>query len=222
MRTSIARGFTLVELLAALALALIVVTAATAFAMSHLRDDRAAWARSRLQRELRMAMDVIAHDLRRAGHWPGATAAAWGEPDSGAASLNPYAALAPRAGASDAMQFAYAPSSDAHAVLDEERLGFRLRRGVVEMMLGQGNWQALTDAGSVVVTELGLTPSDGDIALESLCPLACPGCGPTQSVRSVAIAIAGRSLADARVEHAMRSVVRLRNDVVTGDCPDVP
>jgi len=223
MRGHAGRGFTLLEALAGLAIGLIVVTAATAFALGHLRDDQAAWARSRLLRELRMASDVVAHDLRRAGHWAGAAPAAWRPAASGAPPANPYAALAPDAAASDAVQFSYASSAVPRPVADDERLGFRLRGGVVEMMLGAGRWQALTDAGSVVVTEFTITPTVERIPLRSLCPTACPAsapeCGPVQSVRSVAIVLGGRSVAHPPVERLLRSVVRLRNDVVAGACP---
>ena len=40
-----------------------------------------------------------------------------------------------------------------------EQFGFRLRNGALEMQLGAGNWQALTDSGTVTVTAFSATPS---------------------------------------------------------------
>ena len=63
------RGLTLVELLVGLALALLVAAGGAALLTSQLREHRALVLESRLMQDLRTAADLIARDLRRAGHW---------------------------------------------------------------------------------------------------------------------------------------------------------
>ena len=75
-----------------------------------------------------------------------------------------------------------------------EQFGFRLRNGVIEMQLGAGNWQALTDSGTLTVTRFSVTPTVQQIALPDFCTLPCPAgsstCPPRLQVRSLALLIA--------------------------------
>jgi len=211
-------GFTLVELLVGLAVGLVIVAAAATFAAAHVRDLRALWMQSRLMHDLRVAADVVAHDLRRAGHWRDAAALAWSAERGASAPANPHALVSPVAAPSDAARFSYSHDGDAET---DEPFGFRLREGVIEMRLGDGPWQALTDAGSVVVTSFRITPQVQEIALQGLCGRACDeaaGCAPIKSVRSLDIAIHGHAADDTRLVRSVQSVVRLRNDKVSGAC----
>lgn len=62
------RGFSLVELMIALAAGLIVSTAAVAFLMSSFRSNSEYVQSTKLTQELRSSMDLITRDLRRAGY----------------------------------------------------------------------------------------------------------------------------------------------------------
>lgn len=215
-------GLSLVELMIGLALGLFIVAIATTLLLSRIREHRALLIESRLMQDLRTGADLVMRDLRRAGHWGDATVAL--RRSGGVAAANPYTALSPAAAASDAISFRFSrDSSENHAVDPNEQFGFRLRRGVIEMLLGSGNWQALTDAGTVTVTAFSVTPEVDEIDLEGLCDKACaPGaasCPPRQQLRSLAVAMTGRSTADASVVRAVRGQVRLRNDVIVGACP---
>lgn len=216
------RGLSLVELMVGLAIGLFIVATATTLLLQRIREHRALLVESRLMQDLRTASDLVTRDLRRAGYWGEPTA---GLPLAAAAPLaNPYTALAPAAAASDAVSFRFSRDvSENHAVDGNEQFGFRLRRGVIEMLLGSGNWQALTDGGTMAVTAFSVTPRIDEIALEALCEKACaPGaadCPPKQLLRSFAVAITGRSSADAGVVRGVRAQARLRNDVIVGACP---
>lgn len=216
------RGLSLVELMVGLAIGLFIVAMATTLLLHRIREHRALLVESRLTQDLRTAADLVARDLRRAGYWGESTA---GLPRSGAApAANPYTALAPTAAASDAVGFRFSrDASENHTVDGNEQFGFRLRRGTIEMLLGSGNWQALTDSGTMTVTAFSVTPQVDEIALHALCEKACaPGaadCPPKQQLRSFAVEITGRSSADAGVVRGVRSQVRLRNDVIVGACP---
>ena len=71
------RGFTLVELLVGLALALVVVAAGTLLLARQAHEQRALVIEARLMQDLRSTADLVARDLRRAGHWGDAGAGVW-------------------------------------------------------------------------------------------------------------------------------------------------
>lgn len=211
-------GFTLVETLVGIAIGLVVVAAATTFVIAQLEGLHALWVQSRLMQELRVAAEIVARELRRAGHWSHAAAAPW-QPDHGASvPANPHAPLSPLASQAPDARFSYSHDDPSDAV---EPTGFRLHDGAIEMRLGDGRWQALTDAGSLVVTAFTLTPAVRRVPLHSLCAKTCGDapCGPVQEQRTVSIAIRGRAAADPRMVRSVQSVVRVRNDVVVGACP---
>lgn len=218
------RGFTLVELLVGLTVGLIAAAAMATLFSQQVREQRALLLDARLTQDLGAAADLIARDLRRAGHWGDAAAGVWTA--DGAARANPYAAASPLAAASGAaVALAYSrDEAENDAVDDNERFGWRLSDGAVELRLGAGPWQAVTDASLLVVTALAVVPTVDEIDLSALCPRPCAAadddaaCPPRQRVRSVAVRIAGRSAADARVTRAVETRVRLRNDSVVGAC----
>ena len=98
-----------------------------------------------------------------------------------------------------------------------------MRNGALELQLGAGNWQALTDANTLSITEFSVTPTVQDISLLSYCTRPCSTgsatCPPKQQVRSLAVVISGRATGDAKVTRSVRSQVRLRNDSIVGACP---
>ncbi|WP_280151068.1 prepilin-type N-terminal cleavage/methylation domain-containing protein [Piscinibacter sp. XHJ-5] len=216
------RGLSLVELLVGLALGLIIVAAATTLLIGRLQAHRALLLQSRLMQDLRVAADIVTRDLRRAGYWGEASAA----PLSASAPDprdNPFAAISPATQASDAIAFRFSrDDTQTQDVGIHEQFGFRLRRGVIEMLLG-GHWQALTDDATLLVTAFNITPGLQEIALDGFCAQPCPAgstqCPPRQLVRSLAVSISGRAATDPAVVRTMRSEVRLRNDTVVGRCP---
>lgn len=206
-------GLSLVELMVGLALGLLVTAAGLSLLASQWREHRSATAALRLMQDLRSAADVITRDLRRAGHW--------GAPTAGVA--NPYAAFAPQAAASDAASFAYSRDGHENGALDgNEQFGLRLRGGVIELLLGSGGWQALTDAGTLVVTEFSVQPVLQSVPLSEHCTIPCPpgvACGPRLERRSVAVHITARAVDDPTVVRRLSSQVQLRNDSIAGSCP---
>ena len=137
---------------------------------------------------------------------------------------NPYVALSPDLAASDAVSFRYSRDTNENNLVDtNEQFGFRLRNHAIEMLLGAGNWQALTDAGTLDITEFNVTPTVQEIDLHGYCTQPCPAasatCPPRQQVRSLALVVTGRSTTDASVTRSLRSNVRLRNDALSGACP---
>jgi type IV pilus assembly protein PilW len=213
----------MVELLIGMAIGLFIVAAAGSLLTGNLRENRNLMIESRLMQDLRTAADMITRDLRRAGYWAAATA---GVRTDGSAALpsNPYVDVTPLTAAADNVSFRFSrDATENNAVDSNEQFAFRLRNGAIELQLGAGNWQALTDANTLTVTEFSVTPVVEEISLAAFCTLPCPAgsttCPPKQQVRSLAVALSGRATGDARITRSVRSQVRLRNDPVIGACP---
>ncbi len=213
----------IVELLVGLAIGLFIVATGLTLLTGNLRENRSLRLEARLMHDLRSAADMVARDLRRAGYWSDAEAGVWQRGASSVAA-NPYTAVSPSAAASDAVSFRFSRDATENNSLDSnEQFGFRLRSGVLEMLLGSGNWQAMTDANTMLVTAFSVTPEVQSLSLDSFCAADCaPGsttCPPRQQVRSLAVVLSGKAVADAAVLRSVRSAVRLRNDLVIGACP---
>ncbi len=221
-RRAQAVGLSLVELLVGVAIGLFIVAVGMTLLTGNLRESRALIVENRLMQDLRTASDLIARDLRRAGYWQGAAAGVWQRGASGV-QPNPYSAIAPAAGASDALSFRFSRGAGSTGTVDNsEQFGFRLRAGAVEMMLGNGNWQAVTDTGTLLVSGFSLTPAVQERSLSPYCSTPCGASGsdcPRQQVRSVALTMTARAVADTSVVRTVRHNVRLRNDSVNGACP---
>ncbi len=214
------RGFTLVELMIGLAVGLLIVGSASGLLAARLREHKAMLVEARLMQDLRTSMDIVTRDLRRSGYWGRATAAM----NAASPASNPYVALAPMAAASDAVSFQLSRDDAENNKLDDnEQFGFRLRKGVLDMLIGSGSWQALTDAGTMNVTTFTVTPTVREQALMELCDKPCPAgmaaCGPALQQRSLAVSITARASADSRIVRTLTSEVTLRNDAIAGACP---
>ena len=208
------RGLSLIELMIAITVALFIAAAGGSMLVGQLREHRALALEARLTQDLRTAADVITRDLRRAGYWGNAGAVA---------GANPYGAFTPETAAADTVSLRYSmDASENNVVNGNEQFGFRLRAGVIELQLGAGNWQALTDAGTLTVTAFSVTPTVQDVSLASFCASACSSgsatCPPHQQIRSLAVVISARLVSDARVIRTVRSDVRVRADAVIGAC----
>jgi prepilin peptidase dependent protein B len=214
------RGLSMVELMIGVAIGLVVAAAAAKLLAGHIFESRKLLLEARLMQDLRTATDLVTRDLRRAGHWGAAASGVWAAGASGVLA-NPYAALAADTAASDAVSFQFSRDSiENHTVDSNERFGFRLRNGAIDMKLGAAPWQALTDAGSLTVTAFDIAPTVQRISLAGYCARACTGSTcPEQQVRSLAVHISAQAVNDASVTRSLHSAVRLRNDTLTGACP---
>jgi prepilin peptidase dependent protein B len=226
------RGFALTELLVGIAVGLFIVAAAAFGAASSLDSHRRARLETQLQQDLRSAADLVARELRRAGHWESAANGIWST-DAPTVAANPYATLAAFATCNATQAVAFTDGATACGVLfsydragataSAKQIGFRLRNSAIEMQLGQDNWQAVTDATQLKITGFTLTLHRRLVDRTAWCPAACPAsepqCGPKQELRELELAIEGQAIADAKLKRSLHGSVRLRNDLPTGSCP---
>lgn len=106
----------------------------------------------------------------------------------------------------------------------EAEMAYRLRAGVIEMKLGEGYWQAMTDANTLRVATFNITPRTEETVLSGFCARPCAEgsdatCPPRQQVRSLTIRVEGRAAHDPAVTRSAHTTVRLRNDALLGACP---
>jgi type IV pilus assembly protein PilW len=214
------QGLSVVELMVGIAIGLVVAAAALSLLARHLHENRSLLVEARLLQDLRTTTDLMARDLRRAGYWGHAAQAIWRE--SATPQANPHATLS----AQDTVRFSYsretADDADDNAVDTPEAFGYRLQNGAIEMQLGAGGWQAMTDPGTMTVVGLSVTPQLTEISLEGACPRPCASgssaCPPRQQVRSVAVQIDVRSTTQPPLLRSTQARVRLRNDAIVGAC----
>jgi len=215
-----ALGLSLVELMVGIAVGLFVVAAAAMLVSTQLNDNRRVLLETQLQQDLRATADIITRELRRSGHWENAQSFLGAPPAD-----NPYASVAFDADVPHEVGFTYfRPPSGAVPY------GYTKQDSVLRTLLGAGVWQDLTDANTLRITSFNITPHYVEAAAVPVpCPNLCPDgssdCWPERklTVRDLVVEIAGEAVSDPTVKRSLRSVVRLRNDLVTSDpsadCP---
>jgi prepilin peptidase dependent protein B len=216
------RGLSMVELLVGAAVGLVVVAAATSVVAAHQRDLRRTLSEARLMQDLRTTSELVVRDLRRAGYWSAAASGVRSDGDGAVPIANPHATIAPALGASSAVALSFSNGGAGVGVEDSERFGFRLRGGGVELQLGAGNWQAINDPATLVVTAFRVEPRVEEISLAAFCAAPCAAasavCPPRQQIRSFDVSLAARSATDATLTRGLRTSVRARSDAVVGSC----
>lgn len=223
LRRSTQRGLSLVELMVGITIGLFIVAGASLLATNQLSDNRRLTLETQIQQDLRAAADIIVRDLRRSGYW---ASAQLGVARDGSVPIeNPYAATVPASAASAVAEIGYQYSldgeNDNNAIDGNEQMGVRLDDGVLQLRLGNGGWQPLTDSGTVRITQFAITVNSRPIALP--CMKACaPGavdCPRQIEVRDVGVLIVGQAVHDPAVIRSVRGDLRMRNDRVSGSCP---
>lgn len=227
------RGLSLVELMVGISIGLFVLAAAAAMTVTQLSDNRLLLLETQVQQDLRMAADLVSRDVRRASHAGDQWVAGVWPPAGGAVSNsapNPFADFVISNGNAQ-VDFEYWDSRDGLA----RSVGYRLQGTRLQSQVGGGGWQDLTDPNSLRITRFnvervqtaaGAGPVVGKLPCPRLCPDGTTACWPAVQVQDVRITIEGSAVSDARVQHRITRVVRLRNDAVdflaaggTRSCP---
>ena len=235
-RSPRALGGSLVELMLALALGLLLLSAALQFAAVQVDEQRRLLLENRLLQDLRTAVELIARDVRRSGHWGEVSAGVWdaAQPER-PLSVNPYRG-AVLSGPAAAPWLGYSYSRDLtedHVNSNQEKFGLRLNSDsqAIEWRLSgstlapdeRDHWQALTDPALVRVTRLAIRLEVQRQSLLGLCPRGhCDGqadCPPERLQRRVWIELDAQDRRDSRLQRTLATQMRLRNDEVRGACP---
>ena len=140
----------MVECMVGGAMALWVLAGASQLVVNHLASHNRLVDSSRAVQEMRAAADVMARDLRRAGHWRGAVAGVAPSPRA-----NAYRTVVVTSPEPSSAQLSYSYTRDegddnniVNTAGNNESFGFELRDGVIRTSVG-GSSQELTDTGSL-------------------------------------------------------------------------
>lgn len=231
------RGFGLIELMVAIVIGLIVLTALTSLVVAVLRTNNENMEMTRLTQELRAAGQLITRDLRRASFTQKAVQNVGKlNSNSSAPIVNPFDEMDfhkdgteidfvadPTAGPADCVFFRYDdPEQGTLGTLDEaDNRGFRFNSdaNTIEMLDGgngsctSGDWETLTDPATVEITHLGFSTKNQDafkhLAVGNL----------EMTVREIVITLSGRLASDPSVERTVAETIRIRNDLLVNNAP---
>ncbi len=217
-----ARGLSLIELLVGMVVGLFIVGGALTLFVRNVVGSRQLLTETRLNQDLRSAMDLVTRDLRRAGYWGNAINGTIAIGTTAVTAANPYSTVT-----SSGSEVTYDFSTDlvennALNASGDEQFGARLNGAAIQLQTSSGTWTDITDPRSLTITAFTITPTNTVLDLGTFCVKTCaagsPGC-PTVTVRSFSIAVTGQSVRDANVQRSLRSIVRPRNDTLAGVCP---
>lgn len=229
-------GLSIVELMVGVAISLVIVAGGLSLLANFTGENRRLLLETRLNQDLRAAMDVVTRDIRRAGYWQGSTAGIWvnGGPNvpaqsayrgfyASACNAAALGASAPSPAAA-ASSVCYAVSQDTNNAVNEtsraELFGFHLSNaGVLFAVIDGGAQQAVTDAGTITITDFVVTPSSQIVPMTGYCKITCTVNCPRVIVREFEIVLRGTAPSDATIQRQLRSNVRVRNDYYDGQCP---
>ena len=220
----------IIELMIGITIGLFILAGATLVVTGQLSEGRRLLTDTQIQQDLRAASDIIARDVRRAGYTGRASLNVW--PKAIADGLvNPYADMTSEGSAMTAsgnvvtsnLEYSFSSanseSGEDNLLKDPEVSGFRYNSGdkTIEIQLGKGGWQALTDPNTVLITTFKITLTSQYLAVP--CGEICPAVGvagrPLRlNARSVNYVIVGQSTHDPTVQRSLSTTVRLRNDIV--------
>lgn len=244
-----ARGLSIVELMIGVTISLFILAGATMVLTSQMGDNRRLLLEAQMQQDLRTAADMISRDIRRAGYWGQAFRSVCPPPPTTCTVVaNPYIGLATVDAPAATTEVVYARSTDEEGgaligtddgVLDggvnrpREQVGFRWNatNKTIDYLVGNNNWQALTDAAVLQVTQFTMNVATVDVAVpcgtgpcsptvpnQALSP-AVGGCRLVQRSRDLSFTIVAQAVHDSSVRRSLRDTVRLRNLVPAEVCP---
>ena len=211
-------GFTLVELLIALAIGSVVLTGLLGIFETTVKHSNATLNAVRLDQDLRTAMDMISGDIRRAGFWGNA------KNNIGlGVNNNPFMTTTTDVtinNAGNCILLSYDKNGDgAIAALgagDDERYGYRLSGQVLQARLPNAafsctsastTWEDITNPKIITMTGLSFTKDEKSIDLDN------SGAGVAALIlRSITITLSGQLATDASVSKTLTQQIKIRND----------
>lgn len=208
-------GFTLTELIIAVAINALLFGALITIFLANLNHYRMTININRLNQQLYAVVDIMAAEIRRAGYWANA------KNDLGTnQNNNPFMATGVDISVTSGNCILFAYDHDKNGTLpsigsasDDERYGFRLSGQTIQTRppgatfacnASASSWENITDTNVVQITALTFTLNTSTV-------VTGPGSrGLTQ--RSVDISVTGRLASDNTVTKTVTQHVRIHND----------
>lgn len=212
------KGFSLIELMVAIALGMVVIGGAIAGFMALANSSRDSLRADRLNHDLQAITDIMVAELHRAGYWDSEA--------PGAPTTNPFAVI--NTATAGCILYGYDRDLDGQ-VADNERYGFKLNGNAVWMRTsgtsfsdcGNGNWERVSDELGVVITNLTFTMVAKCINATKATTTDSGGCAALSPAPSagdvlaeswhVQIQLRGQVTQDATSSKQLNAVARVRN-----------
>ncbi|MFW1677252.1 PilW family protein [Pontibacter sp. JAM-7] len=207
-------GLTLIELMIGLVLSFIVMGLVIAMFTSSLGIHGQAIKTARLNQDMRVMMDMMIRDIRRAGYWAGTNPASnpHASAISGSTALNVFNVVS---GAGDCILLSYDYDGDASSTA-EELIGYKLEANDIKSFLLTssalttpncsttipGGWSRLNDEKTS--TMLGVSFA---IAPNTAASFAA------STLKVITITLQARSLLDTNITSTLTDTVRVRNEL---------
>ena len=224
-------------MLVGVTISLFILAGAASVATSQVGDHRRLLLDAQVQQDLRLTMDLITRDLRRAAYWGRANNAIW-SPSWTTSMGNPYTAFAPLNSSTGSTQVTFQRSTDevTGALLASENNivdageygGFKYVEGshTIEVLVSNGNWQTLTDPEMIKITQFAVRTSSQKVNVPcgagpcsaSNTVIGPGGCKLVQVMRNATIEIAAEATNDSSIKRSLSSKVHLRNDLIEESC----
>ncbi len=229
-RAYLTKGMSIIELMVGITIGLFILAGATLVVTGQLSEGRRLLTDTQIQQDLRAASDIIARDVRRAGYTAAASFNIWPKVIADGL-VNPYVGMTPEGpamtaagdGVTSSLEYSFSSANttggEDNKVSAKEVSGFRYNSSdqTIEIQLGSGDWQALTDPNTVLITSFKIVISGQYLTIP--CTDTCPvvgvaGCELKMNVRSVNFVIVGQSAHDPAMRRSIDTSVRLRNDML--------
>jgi type IV pilus assembly protein PilW len=204
------KGLTLIELMIALVLSLLVTGMVISMFSSSIGGHAQAIRTMRLNQDMRITMDMIVRDIRRAGYWSGTTVASNSHASLIGGTL-PIGIFDFQTGADNCVLVSYDHDAD-DTTSNDKVFGYRLLDTGVLQTVNQDiasvagcstptAWQALIDDNTVQVNELTFTTY----------PLLAASFAASPN-KTVTITLDASSLLDTNIRTVIVEEVRVRNE----------
>lgn len=208
-------GFSMVELMVSITVGLIVMAGVIGLFVNTVKASSDAIKMTRLNQELRAAMDVMTRDIRRSGYWANASSTI-GPPATSTANNNPFDIIDVNTTdgvANSCITYSYDADSDGDATVpDDEMFGFRLKTGAVQSREddedcdADEDWEDITDKQSVLITNLEFRLTHPKVLTVT------PSTGSQIKIREVTLTLKGELKSDSTVTREIKETVRVRSD----------
>lgn len=237
-------GFSLVELMISIVVGLIVIAGVISIFSSAIKSYSDNLKMTRLNQELRVVMDMMVRDIRRAGYWGNAlSVASTTNPNTFNTGTNRIVVGSPgnsNLGASGTsggcILYAY-DDNGVGGLQDSEKRGYRLDVvggvGVIRTRQGGGtptndcsfggvNMESVTDASTVHISTL-------TFMINTVCPFASSTrtvqlvsntpSAQYRIIRAVQITLTGQLISDPSISRTLQETVRVQNDEIADTNP---
>ncbi len=211
---SFEKGFGLIELMISITVGMIITASIGHLFGQTVKLNSSALVMTRLNQDLRASMSIMTSDIRRAGYW------GQSEAGIGGGAVNPFTqgsnelSVSELAGeaVNSCITYTYDYNDDG-VVSNDEKHGFRLNSGVLEMATQNADcsaiidWEPVSDPSVIAITRVTFLPNFHSIDIDG-------DSNADMTIKEVEVILTGQLVADSGVSRSLLETVRVRNESI--------